>query len=181
MGPKEDRIDEWARHYDTLLWTVTTIFLAADGALLVYCSEDGKFRTSLAFGGMWLNVVTAYLATSMRELRHGVGSTMDNGLSPGRKLYQWLPFISIFALIAGGWILLLVENINYWQDNIHGWLKSIHDGVCFSLIVLGVFSVSYIAWLGTRFWKPLEPRARDGENDNRGWVFKFWVFADLCG
>ncbi len=177
MALKEDRIDEWARHYDTLLWTATYILLAADGALLVYCSDRAKFRTSLAFGGMLLNVVTVYIAASMRELRHKVGGKLDRKMMEtlkDRKLYQWGAFVTIFVLIAGGWILLLVENINYWQDNIHHWLTSIHDGVCFLLAAVGgVFSVFYIGWLGWRFRKPLEPHARDGENDNRGWVFKF--------
>ena len=77
MALKEDRIDQWARHYDTLLWTATYILLALDGALLVYCSDRDKFRTSLALGGMSLNIVTVRIAASMRELRHLVGSKMD--------------------------------------------------------------------------------------------------------
>ena len=111
MGLKEDRLDEWARHYDILLWTVTTIFLVADGTLLVYCSESKNFRTSLALGGILFNLVTVYLVASMRELRHLVESTIDkdNDLSSRRKLIQWRPFISIFLLIAVGWFWLLLK------------------------------------------------------------------------
>src|SRR5882724_11809050 len=103
MGLKEDMIGEWARHYDTLLWTITYIFLALDGALLVHCSEDGKFRTLLALGGISLNFITVNLVASVRELRHRIGGRMDEAvkesLHEGRKLYQWSFFIFIFVLI----------------------------------------------------------------------------------
>lgn len=157
MGLKEDRIDdEWARHYDILLWTVTSIFLALDGALLVYCSDRAKFRTSLAFGGILFNGLAVRIVASMRELRHLVKSTIDKDkdLSSRRKLGQWWPFISIFVLIALGWTLLLLENTRFWLDNIHGWLKNNYDCVCWLLVGLGVLSAIFIVGLGVRYRRP---------------------------
>ena len=157
MALKEDRSDAWAKHYDTLLWTVTTIFLVADGTLLVYCSESKNFRTSLALGGILFNLVTVYLVASMRELRHLVKSTIDKDkdLSSRRKLGQWWPFIFIFVLIALGWTLLLLENTRFWLDNIHEWPKNNYDCVCWLLVGLGVLSAIFIVWrLGVRYWRP---------------------------
>jgi len=156
---KEDRIDEWARHYDKLLWTVTSIFLALDGALLVYCSDRAKFRTSLAFGGILFNGLAVRIVASMRELHHLVKSTIDKDkdLSSRRKLSQWWPFISIFALIAVGWFWLLLKHnpgLPSCLENIYDWLKNSYAYAYWLSVGLGVLSVIYIGCLGWCFRKP---------------------------
>jgi hypothetical protein len=105
--------DEWARHFDNLVWTVTSILVAANGALLVHLSNKDNFHPRLAIGGLLLSVATVYLVASMRELRQRFQSKLDEPtqalLSKGRKLYQWHVFVGIFLMFIVFWTWLFVE------------------------------------------------------------------------
>jgi len=106
-----NRLDEWVRHYDNLLWTVTSIFLAANGALLVYSSDKANFVPGLALGGLLLTGLTVYFAASMRELRHLFQNKLDDNLrsiiQEDRRLSQWWAFIALFLVLTVGWTCLL--------------------------------------------------------------------------
>lgn len=135
--------DDWARHFDNLLWTITAIFLAANGALLVHQSEKANFLPGLAIGGLLLTGVTVYFAASMRELRHRVGEHLDPALrdilEKDRAIYQWQAFVTLFLLFAGSWIWLLVLYAPAFQ---------------FWWLVLGVVVVIFILVLGFGFERP---------------------------
>lgn len=113
---------EWARHYDNLLWTVTSIFLAANGALLVHCSQKANFLWPLAVGGQLITVLTVYFAASFRELRYRAVQQLDPGLQViwmGRRLYQWQAFVALFMVLILGWAWLLVH---YAPGRLPWWL-----------------------------------------------------------
>lgn len=111
MDPKE--AEEWGRHFDTLLWTVTSILAAAIGGLLVYTTE--KFDIWLALAGFSLTIITVYFSASFREVRHKIGEYYTDGIKEilrSRTLDQWLAYRLIFVILAWLWIKLLIKNCN---------------------------------------------------------------------
>lgn len=118
------RRDEWARHYDVLLWTVTGILLAMDGALLVVCSDPQSYHTALAIGGLWLAVANVHFAASFRELRQRVVGSDPSAQfwQAGRRLYQWEWFVGIILFVEAAWSRLLWS---HWHVRpIYLWLVS---------------------------------------------------------
>lgn len=110
-------LEAWGRHYDTLLWTVTTIMAVAIGGLLVYVHNKNyncvRFDVWLAIAGYFLTIVAVYFATSFREARHNVEKHYDEDVKEVlkvRKLLQWDAYLLIFTILGGLWIKLLIEN-----------------------------------------------------------------------
>jgi len=104
---------EWGRHFDILLWTVTTIMAAAIGALLV-CTIN-KFDIGLAVAGFFLTIIAVYFAASFREVRHKIAKYYADGIKEilrSRTLNQWLAYRLIFVILACLWVKLLIENCN---------------------------------------------------------------------
>lgn len=111
MDPKESA--EWGRHFDILLWKVTTIMAAAISGLLFYTIN--KFDIILAIVGFFLAIIAVYFAASFREVRHKVGEYYTDGMKQilrSRTLDQWLAYRLIFVILAMLWIKLLIENCN---------------------------------------------------------------------
>lgn len=105
--------EEWGRHFDILLWTVTTIMAAAIGGLLV-CTIN-KFDMGLAIAGFFLTIIAVYFAASFREVRHKLGKYYADEMKEilrSRTLNQWLAYRLIFAILAILYIKLLIENCN---------------------------------------------------------------------
>lgn len=111
MDSKESA--EWGRHFDILLWTVTTIMATAIGGLLV-CTIN-KFDIGLAIAGFFLTIIAVYFAASFREVRHKIGEYYSVELKEvlcSRKLSQWWAYRLIFAILAILYTKLLIENSN---------------------------------------------------------------------
>lgn len=104
--------EAWGRHYDTLLWTVTTIMGVAIGGLLVYLHNN--FDLWLAVSGLILTILAIYFAASFRELRHEIECHYGNKkvleARVNRKFHQWWAYVLIFIIIELLWIKLLVDN-----------------------------------------------------------------------
>ncbi|MFH1245637.1 MAG: hypothetical protein V1662_04055 [Candidatus Omnitrophota bacterium] len=104
---------EWGRHFDMLLWTVTTIMAAAIGGLLV-CTIN-KFDISLAIVGFMFIILAVYFAASFREIRHKVEEFYIDKMKrilKDRNLIQWLVYRLSFEILVIFWIRLLIENSN---------------------------------------------------------------------
>ena len=108
---EQDELGQWSRHYDSLLWNVTTIFMAAIGALLVYSYSNFNFIISIA--GMVLTCVPVYFAASFRELQNRVNAQLDvttrNILFKKRKFLQWWVYVGIFVGQEVLWTILLLS------------------------------------------------------------------------
>ena len=70
--------EEWARHYDILFWTYTTLMTTVIGGLLIYNVRN--FNLWLSILGMFVTIVSVYFAASFRELRHLATGKFDNEL-----------------------------------------------------------------------------------------------------
>lgn len=105
-----NEIETWGRHFDTLVWTVTTIMGAGIGGLLVYSKDN--FDTFLALVGFILTVIAVYFASSFRDLKHRCEKYYSKEIKEvlsNWKLSQWGVYILIFILLGLLWIKLLIE------------------------------------------------------------------------
>ncbi len=102
----------WTRHFDNLLWQVTSMFATAIGALLAYSYSN--FEMAIALAGLALTIIPVYFAASFRELRRRVNKFLDPELSAalreGRSLHQWQLFVLIFIIFECLWVWLLIQN-----------------------------------------------------------------------
>ena len=117
----EDRdtsgLAELSRHYDTMLWTVTSLWAAAVGGLLVYSGEH--FDPWLAVFGLVLTVCAMYFAYSFRKYRRKVHERMPESFQrlvvfQGRGFRQWDVFLLIFIALVFLWGKVLVQNSFSW-------------------------------------------------------------------
>ncbi len=108
----QDQLNEWSRHYDALLWNVTTIFAAAIGGLLAYSYSNFDLVFSLA--GLLLTIVPVYFAASFREVRRLVDLQIDkkirDAMYPKRRLHQWSLYVALFMLLELLWVRVLIMN-----------------------------------------------------------------------
>jgi len=108
---------EFTRHYDNLLWVVTSILTTANAALLAIVGDSLSIEVGLI--GIVLSVLTVFFAASFRLLRQRVNSRI-NAHSRGayRWLYggipgwpgQWKIYVGFFALLTWLWVSLLLKN-----------------------------------------------------------------------
>ena len=71
MCEKQDsEVAIWIRHFDTLLWTATTILAAAIGGLYLFCLKENKYE--LALFGFLLTIIAVHFASSLRHHRQKV-------------------------------------------------------------------------------------------------------------
>jgi len=106
-------MEDWGRHIDILLWTVTAIMATAIGGLLVCMTNE--FDMWLALAGFIFTIIAVYFAASFREVRHKIGEYYPDGIKEilhSRKLSQWWAYRLIFAILAILYIKLLIENCN---------------------------------------------------------------------
>lgn len=105
---------EYSRHYDNLVWLVTSLFTTANVALLAIAAGEKSIEVSLA--GLALSVLTAYFATSFRLLRRRVHLQLKLRGMDCEWLYeslpgigaQWLIYVAFFAGLATLWTWRLI-------------------------------------------------------------------------
>lgn len=107
---------EFSRHYDNLLWVVTTVMTSANAALLAIAG--GQLTVQSGVLGLSLPVLTVFFAASFRRLRLRIHDKLERD-SPGehRWLYsghagwasQWKAYVGFFAAMSGLWASLLFD------------------------------------------------------------------------
>ncbi len=109
-------IEDWGRHFDTLLWTVTAIMAAAIGGLLVYVHNsinDGKkLDIFMVSSGYLLTLAAVYLAASFRQLRLRCQKHYTDKIRmilEEKRLFQWPIYTSIFVILEVLWLKLIFE------------------------------------------------------------------------
>jgi magnesium-transporting ATPase (P-type) len=106
-------LHQWSRHYDSLLWQVTTLFAAAIGGLVVY--SFANFHVGISVAGLGITCLPVYFAASFRESRDKVNEHLSHEerriLFERRTLKQWVPYSGVFFVLQALWVWLLLENI----------------------------------------------------------------------
>jgi flagellar biosynthesis protein FlhB len=112
-----NQLHAWSRHYDSLLWNVTTLFAAAIGGLLVYTYST--FHIGVAIVGLIITCLPVYFAASFREASYKINQHLPAEerkiIFEDRKLKQWSPYVLVFVLLETLWVWLLLANmLAYW-------------------------------------------------------------------
>ena len=153
MGNKPDinNLHSRALHYDTLLWTLTSIMIPAITGLLIYLSSKSNFNVCLACFGYYLTILTAYFATSFREARHKIEKILEKNYDnetkeaiKSRKFLQWPFFLSLFVCLGGFWINLLIRETMNTKNVLLLWIV-----FSFSVVGFGYFIYFYIIGKGS--------------------------------
>jgi hypothetical protein len=101
---------EWSRHFDSMLWTMSGIFLGALGGLGIYSVKNYNLWICLA--GLLTTTVASFLVASFRAVRrrihHKMKQELVNLIRTPNGFKQWPAFILLIMLINILWVTLLV-------------------------------------------------------------------------
>jgi hypothetical protein len=104
----------WSRHYDSTLWTVTSIFIAANSGLLAYAYTNKQLDWKLSIIGVFLTWISFFFAASFRSLRRKLNDYLDDN---DRK--KDIPYLRSQSAVFRQWpIYLLVHSVFlvFWFD-----------------------------------------------------------------
>lgn len=113
---------EWSRHYDNLLWGVTSLLTGANAALMGIAAE--KISMQVGVFGIVLTVATVFFGASFRSIRRRLREGLEQA-RPGRFtllihggegwFWQWRVYVLFFAVVAGLWAWLLFAKFpQFW-------------------------------------------------------------------
>lgn len=149
-----DRALEFTRHYDNLLWVVTSLLLPANAGLLAFAAGNPSWQIGVL--GVVLSVITVFFAASFRVLRlrlharlAGDAQKDDSWLYAGAAGWagQWKIYVALFVMVSLLWLSLLWTQFPTWRA---GW-------VILLVAALGVFEWLYLA--ARRRTPPDSPRS----------------------
>lgn len=107
---------EWSRHYDELLWLVTSLLIGANAALLAITCDKDKTSIRVCVLGIAISLLTVFFAASFRKIRRRLRARLEkqygtryDWLVGGSKgwLKQWRVYVSFFAGFAALWLSFL--------------------------------------------------------------------------
>jgi L-asparagine transporter-like permease len=111
-------LSELSRHYDTMLWTVTSLWAGSVGGLFLYVRDKNNFDPWIAAFGLVLTVGGMYFAYSFRASRRRVHERMTREVQDLHisklPFSQWGAFLCLFIGLLALWTLLLVEKSLLW-------------------------------------------------------------------
>ena len=113
-----DRALEFTRHYDNLLWVVTSLLLPANAGLLAFAAQNPSAQIGIL--GVLLSVVTVFFAASFRVLRLRLHSRLGRGdswLYAGAAGWagQWKIYVCLFIGLSQLWVSLLWQQFPRWR------------------------------------------------------------------
>ena len=113
---------EFTRHYDNLLWVVTSLLTPANAALLAISVDHLSIEVGVL--GILLSILTVFFAASFRLLRLRLHARLHQD-SPDRYAWlyagpagwagQWKIYVLFFAVVAGLWISVLWKQFPQYQ------------------------------------------------------------------
>lgn len=113
-----DNLEDWARHFDLLLWTVSTLFVTA--LVFLINLSIGLKDFFVTFIGYLLSIIPIYFATSFRELKFLMINKLDGKIKKifeeKRKFPQWFIFNLVFFIISLIWLKLLYSQSRNHED-----------------------------------------------------------------
>lgn len=114
-----EHLQEWSRHFDSILWTMSGIVFGILGGLGVYSIDH--FNVWVCLAGLIITSIASYLIASFRAVRRQIHDRMKNMNSEIVELIrtpkgfkQWPVVILFITLITILWITLLIIKIPYY-------------------------------------------------------------------
>lgn len=118
-----NQVHDWSRHYDSTLWTVTSIFIVANSALLTYTYSQPSFDKKLSIIGVILTLISFFFAASFRSLRRKLNDYLDSIgkkeeiqylRSPLPLFKQWPIYLFIHFIFLGFWFEKIGDRTPVW-------------------------------------------------------------------
>lgn len=106
-----EQAHELSRHYDSTLWTVTTLFITGNIGILTFAYSSDKFECKLSVLGVFLTLVSFFFAASFRALRskltkyfkdHNASEDIKY-LTSGYLFKQWPIYFFIHLILLSFW------------------------------------------------------------------------------
>lgn len=113
---------KWARHYDTLVWVSTSIFIIAIATLVASCCPQKNLETALLgllITGCLLYFVAGFRGLKHKEMKEAQKESQQNQEEEQKKenqkpdLPQWWLYVLMIFLIGVYWIYLIAENVSW--------------------------------------------------------------------
>jgi len=103
---------EYGRHYDNLVWIVTSLMTGANAALMAIAGDN--LSKPVGSFGILLTVLTVFYAAGFRSIRRRIRRRLpeDNWLVGGPEewyLKQWFVYVCSFCIVTLLWTLLLLR------------------------------------------------------------------------
>src|SRR6267142_5866923 len=113
---KPEEAHDWARHYDSVQWTVAGILAAAIAGLLAYAYGQQRLPPGPSILGLALTLASVFFAASFRALRRRFNEYLqstqadDVAFLRSHPLFkQWPVFLGLHILLLCAWVELLVS------------------------------------------------------------------------
>jgi hypothetical protein len=71
-----EHLQEWSRHFDSILWTMSGIVFGILGGLGVFSIK--YFNVWICLGGLIITTMASYLIASFRAVRRQIHNRMNN-------------------------------------------------------------------------------------------------------
>lgn len=108
----EDNQAQLSRHYDSMLWIVSSIWATAIGGLLVYCNEHADVWLDIV--GLILTPIAMFFAYDFRRLRRRIHKNMDKSVErlyvSGAPFTQWDALAIVFLSLTVLWTRQLIRD-----------------------------------------------------------------------
>jgi len=117
-----ERALEFTRHYDNLLWVVTSLLLPANAGLLAFAAGSPSWQIGVL--GVVLSVITVFFAASFRALRLRLHARLardrandDSWLYAGASGWagQWKIYVVLFVSLSVLWVSVLWTQFPAWR------------------------------------------------------------------
>ena len=170
---EENYWEEWVRHFDILLWTVTTVFIAGIGGLLLHIyDQESTPDTYLISFGLLLTTIAVVFAASFRHQRQKVWEKTQKSFqelmnSREPMFYQWTHFVIIFLALD---LLFLIRFL--------GLNELTPFKIQFIIICIIAISLKLFLFFTTKHDKPATKEI-DWDFRNAVFQFLFWTLMIL--
>jgi len=74
----DEAIQEWSRHYDSIVWTINSIFIPVIGGLLIYSYGQDTPAAAAPIVGLGLILFVLFYISGFRAFRHNLHSKIEN-------------------------------------------------------------------------------------------------------
>ena len=152
MSIKKSKDNEaWMRHYDSQLWIVTSIMIAAIGGLLFWLLGNERYFLKGSIAGYALTIAAVYFYASFRDLYETVNREKLD-INNGRMWYfsfQREIYLSIFVILSIIWANLWFSNHLCCSD----WWRTLVIKIIplrWPILFLSALPVAFIGWLTYR-------------------------------
>ena len=121
----ENELQNWSRHYDTILWQVTAVFMAALALVLLEANKTQS--VVICIFGLFITLIAVYIAAGLRQLRYGMHEKMSKSSGEmfclkssirGHRCRLWLCYMIVFFIFQSLFTYILVNKADTIKEQL---------------------------------------------------------------